>query len=186
MFGTQQSFLVGAAAKEEIEDHEVMAYVPNKCLITVDRAVNSEIGFVFANHENFFKACQERDFRRLVVFLMYECQKGEGSFWFPYIQAVEPGVMPCYWDEKYISSFDDRELRDQLREYKAAMEDEWQQLSKILSLYSPDTFDLEVCTYDLYKWCSAFVESRCFGWGLPTTFLAPLLDGFNHQAGCRN
>jgi len=90
-------------AKEDISVSEVITFVPNKCLITVDRAMNSEIGFIFTNHENFFKACHERDFRRLVLFVMYEYQKGKESFWYPYLNGVDPGTVPCYWDDKYLS-----------------------------------------------------------------------------------
>jgi hypothetical protein len=29
-------------------------------------------------------------------------------------------------------------------------------------------------------WASQFVTSRCFGWFLPSTFLAPMIDMVNH------
>ena len=51
-----------------------------------------------------------------------------------------------------------------------------------MKIYSPEHFNLEVCTYDLYKRCAAFISTRCFGWGLPTTIVAPIADSFNHSS----
>ena len=57
---------------------------------------------------------------------------------------------------------------------------------KILTqLYSPKHFK-EVCTFDLYKRCASFVSTRCFGWGLPTTVVAPIADCFNHGPKSNN
>lgn len=65
---------------------------------------------------------------------------------------------------------------------KETFEADWLMLSKLLKIYSPQHFDLSRCTYDLYKHCSAFISTRCFGWGLPSTVLAPIADSFNHHA----
>jgi hypothetical protein len=42
------------------------------------------------------------------------------------------------------------------------------------------------CTFDLYKRCSSFIATRCFGWGLPTTIVVPIADSFNHSAKTNN
>lgn len=62
------------------------------------------------------------------------------------------------------------------------MEDDWQMISKLMRIYSPQHFNLEVCTYQLYQRCAAFISTRCFGWGLPTTIVAPIADSFNHSS----
>lgn len=63
---------MGSAAKEDISPNEAFIYVPSKCLITVERAKSSEIGFIFENHETIFKATVDRDFKILLIFMMYE------------------------------------------------------------------------------------------------------------------
>ena len=55
-------------------------------------------------------------------------------------------------------------------------------ISKLMKIYSPQHFDLSICTYDLYKHCSALIATRCFGWGLPSTIVAPIADSFNHHS----
>ena len=92
--------------------------------------------------------------------------------------------MTCYWDEHVLKLIDDRELREEVLKYKDQMDEDWVSLEKLLKLYSPDHFDLSKCNYELYKKCSAFISTRCFGWGLPSTILAPIADSFNHHAKC--
>ena len=177
-----QSPLVGSSAKEHINYNEGFIFVPNKLLITVERARSSEIGYIFENHDAMFKANQERDFKILLVFLMFEHQQGAKSFWHPYFEAVDPGELPCYWEENLVKAIDDRELREEMIRYKETMDEDWTQLEKLLKIYSPDHFDMGKCTYELYRRCSALIATRCFGWGLPTTIIVPIVDSFNHHA----
>eukprot|EP00347_Sterkiella_histriomuscorum_P010062 403338831 len=185
-FGPDHSWFMGSAVKEDIQHNEAFVYIPNKCLITVERARSSEIGFIFANHENVFKSSEDRDFLTLLVFMMCEFQKGDQSFWYPYFNAVDPGELTCYWDQKYLSALDDKECIEQIREYGASMDEMWEQVHKILRVYSPDYFNLEVCNEAMFKKVAAFIATRCFGWGLPTTILAPIADSFNHNSTSSN
>ena len=65
--------LVGSRAKEDIGDNEAFVYIPNKVLLTVERArSHSEIGHIFNNHDSIFKANEDRDFLTLLLLVMYE------------------------------------------------------------------------------------------------------------------
>ena len=107
---------------------------------------------------------------------MYEHQKGSDSFWHPYFEAIDPGVMTCYWDDKVLDTLDDQELKNEIAEYRKSMDDDWKLIGKLLKIYSPQFFKLEVCTFELYQRCAAFISTRCFGWGLP------IADSFNHSS----
>ena len=89
--------------------------------------------------------------------------------------------MTCHWDDEVLKGFDDRQLYDSIISYRKSMEEDWALIHKLLKIYSPQHFDLEKCTYEVYKHCSAFITSRCFGWGLPSTILVPIADSFNHS-----
>jgi hypothetical protein len=65
----------------------------------VERARSSEIGFIFDNHESIFKADENREYLILLIFMIYEHQKGDKSFWHPYFAAINPGTLTCYWDQ---------------------------------------------------------------------------------------
>ena len=65
------------------------------------------------------------------------------------------------------------------------MDSDWDDLLKFMKVY-PDIFDPSKCTFEEYKRFSSFISTRCFGWGLPTTFLAPIADSFNHNCSENN
>lgn len=71
-FGKDESILVGSVCNKEILHNEAIIYIPNKCLITVEKAKSSEIGHIFNNHDNWFKANPDRDFLTLLVYMIYE------------------------------------------------------------------------------------------------------------------
>jgi hypothetical protein len=140
-----------------------------------------EIGFIFDNHDSIFKANENRDFLTILLFMIHEMAKGDRSFWHPYFEAVDPGEMVCDWGDKLIDEIDDRELKEEIKEFKESMTEDWNIVSKLMKIYA-EHFDPKVCTFELFKRASAFISTRCFGWGLPTTIVAPLVDSFNHSA----
>lgn len=90
--------------------------------------------------------------------------------------------MTCYWPENILKELDDSDLIEELKEYKEKVEADWGVVNKLLKIYSPQHFNLEKCTYELYIRCTCFIATRCFGWGLPTTIVAPIADSFNHSS----
>ena len=125
-----------------------------------------------------FVANIDRDFLILVLFILYERNKGTQSFWHPYLDVVDPGLPACYWDEAYLGKIDCPELRMNLESIKEKIESDWSQLQKVILLY-PDVFGN--VSRELFVWAFQFVGSRSFGWGLPSTSLIPLADAFNHR-----
>jgi hypothetical protein len=81
-----------------------------------------------------------------------------------------------------LDGIDDPELRANIAGMRDNYEEDWSMISKLMKIYSPQHFDLKVCTYELYKHCSALIATRCFGWGLPSTIVAPIADSFNHHS----
>lgn len=174
--------LVGSSALEDIAPNEAFIFVPQHFLLTVERARASvEIGHIFENHDSIFKANTNRDFLTLLLFMIHEMSKGEKSFWHPYFEAVDPGIMPCEWKQSLIDEIDDRQLKEDLKEYAKSMQEDWATVQKLMRIYQ-EHFDPQVCNETLYKRAAAFISTRCFGWGLPTTIVAPLADSFNHSA----
>ena len=93
--------------------------------------------------------------------------------------------MTCYWDDKYLEALDDHDLKDALYAYRAEMDEDWDMIVKIFKIYD-DLFNISKCTYDVYRRYAAFISTRCFGWGLPTTILVPIADSLNHSPKCSN
>lgn len=54
---------------------EAFAFIPNKLIISVQLAMQSEIGQIFKSHDSLFLANIDRDFLILVVYIVYERNK---------------------------------------------------------------------------------------------------------------
>lgn len=55
-----------------------------------------------------------------------------------------------------------------------------------MRVYSPDYYNLTMCNHEMFTRAASFIATRCFGWGLPTTILAPIADSFNHTSKSSN
>lgn len=66
----------GARAITDIDSNEAFMHIPNKLIISVESARQSDIGDVFKSHESLFVSNVDRDYLILVVFLLYERSKG--------------------------------------------------------------------------------------------------------------
>lgn len=111
---------------------------------------------------------------------MFEQQKGEKSFWWPYLDLMPEVKFFCDWpDEDVDNTQDANVIKDQL-EFKKTLDKEWSVLEKALkkyiAIFEPRTLKREVFV-KLY----AQVCTRCFGWGLPFTSMVPMADNLNHN-----
>jgi hypothetical protein len=64
------------------------------------------------------------------------------------------------------------------------MDKDYGLIRRLLGIYSPQLFDMDKCTYELYVRCSTIAQTRSFGWGLPSTLIPPIADSFNHAPVC--
>ena len=127
-------------------------------MITVERALNSkEIRHIFSENEYFFKNTEDRDYLVLLVFLMYEHQKGKKSFWYPYFNVLEPGELPTHWERKLLEALEDPELAHNIKSNREEFDSDWVLIRRLLSIYTPELFNQDVCTYDLYKRCATII-----------------------------
>ena len=95
---------------EEIKSKEVICAIPNKILISSEKARNSELALIFFNHQDMFQANTYRDYYVLVIFIMYERSKGKDSFWHDYFECVQLIDLPAVWENEEISKLADTEL----------------------------------------------------------------------------
>ena len=79
--------LVGAKVNAPIEHREVLLFVPFKAIITLDKCLDDSNLKVFyqENGKLFSKNYEDWEQLVIVIFLMYQKQLGEDSFWEPYI-----------------------------------------------------------------------------------------------------
>jgi hypothetical protein len=102
--------ITGVLCTEEIKSKEVICAIPNKILISSEKARNSELALIFFNHQDMFQANTYRDYYVLVIFIMYERSKGKDSFWHDYFECVQLIDLPAVWENEEISKLADTEL----------------------------------------------------------------------------
>ena len=74
---------------EEIEYREAYIYIPYKILITLDQAYrNPTLKEIIDKYPIFKKESNEYEQCILALLLLWEYQKGEDSFWWPYIDLL--------------------------------------------------------------------------------------------------
>jgi hypothetical protein len=174
--------LQGCICTQDIGENEAFLFVPNKCIITTQRAKESEIGIVFRNHDALFVATRHNDHNILIVYLIYERSKGSSSFFHPYFDSVRQTDLTYFWDQAYLDKLLPSEFKTLVMLEKSKLPEEYDTFRKLLAVYPQFFPDSETWfTFDMYKWAVSFVNQRCFGWGLGTVALVPLADMLNNK-----
>ena len=75
----------------------------------------------------------------LTLYLLYEHQLGEASFWKPWIDLMPDVKFFSHWGEEQIRETYDSDLIKRSYEYKETLEYEWGNFSECLSKH-PDVF----------------------------------------------
>lgn len=82
-----QGGLLGVKIKEDINHNEAFLSVPLACILSVDKAKQiKELNEIYKAHPDLFDEEESDDWEHHIieVFILYEMQKGEKSFWYPY------------------------------------------------------------------------------------------------------
>lgn len=85
-FGTNE--LVGVCATREIGPDEAYLFLPGKLLICEAMIMDSVLGPIITRHPAVFKEHHDQEYLILIFFIMFEMQKGEESFWYPYFNIT--------------------------------------------------------------------------------------------------
>ena len=98
--------LIGIKCVERIEYREAYLYVPYKCLITTNIAEKvPQLKKIIDKYPLFSKESPEYEQTTLSLILLWEYQKGEESYWWPYIDLL-PEFEKYTWEldeQKYLS-----------------------------------------------------------------------------------
>ena len=60
----------------------------------------------------------DADYLILVLLLMFEWQKGDDSFWKPYLDVLPEVQLFCHWEEDEIAAAEDLSLMQSAETYK--------------------------------------------------------------------
>ena len=182
--------LVGMCAARDIPPMTAFIYIPWHLLITDEniRKRTPLLHSLFENHPELFKKYYDAEYLRMVMFLWHERAKGDKSFWKPYLDIINFTDLPCLWSDDELAELQDAVLIANIKAYRRDFEEEWDQVYKLLhkNKYDdiiPGISDVERkdSLREDYIWAFCGVVTRCFGWGLPCTMMAPFADTINHH-----
>jgi hypothetical protein len=101
-------------ASKPINHAEMLIAVPYKLALTYEKAMQcKEIEDIARQITGMFLSDEDGDITKeliLIVFIMYEWQKGEKSFWFPYLNFLPEAEYFYSWNTKVISETYDMDL----------------------------------------------------------------------------
>ena len=82
---------MGFRAKEQIDHREMIMAVPYSIVMSAHKAkADPKLGKIIAENPIIFDEAPKNNHNNmvLIVFLMYEIQKGSDSFWAPYLEYL--------------------------------------------------------------------------------------------------
>ncbi|KAI7900358.1 uncharacterized protein BX663DRAFT_439791, partial [Cokeromyces recurvatus] len=120
----------------------------------------------------------------LCLFLLIEKQKGQNSFYWPYINILPKTIKTslCF-DENDLKYIQNTNLEFTTRERKAYLHKEFEKILENL----PSDIDKDQISWEEFLWCYNVISSRSFPSRLIDSSsekeeaLFPLLDAFNHK-----
>ena len=124
----------------------------------------------------------------MILWLWHEKAKGEASFWKPFCDTINFTDMPMLWSHEELAEFQDAVLIENVKRYKKEFDEEWELVYGVLNANGCEHIIPGITDgskkdqlYQDYIWAFCGVVTRCFGWGLPCTMMAPFADTINHH-----
>jgi len=156
---------MGMIALENINENEIIVKVPSKIIISTKVAYYSDLNAIFKKSPSIFAPKENprywEDFI-LISFILYEKQKGEKSFWFPYLNIL-PEKCDCLlnWDDEEIDEVQDKILIDDAQKEFEEISTCWNKFYNCLSKY-PMFFKQETISFSQFKWAYILIYTRLF------------------------
>ena len=96
--GRFENGLLGVQCVEPIEYHEAYLYVPYKLALTTHMVdSNPVLAEITRKYDIFAETAKEVDQCKLTLLLLFEYQKGEEGFWWPYLDLL-PDFEHIVWE----------------------------------------------------------------------------------------
>ena len=182
--------LVGMCAARDVPPMTAFLYMPWDLLINEAniRKRSPEMAELYDKHPEIFKRHYDAEYLVLICFIWHERAKGDASFWKPYLDIINFTDLPFLWTDDELSEFQDAVLIANIKRYREEFDEEWLKVYWMLHRNKYEHIVPGISDYSKkdefrkdYIWAFCSVVTRCFGWGLPCTTMAPFSDTINHH-----
>ena len=158
--------LIGCKTTKNIEENTAILYIPYKLIIDSSK-IEMKTSLPSLNKHNSIK---------IAYFLMKEFDKGDKSFYKPYIDLMLSNnylSFPAFWNEEDSIELNDHEVDDKISNYKDEINQTYEQIIK--------KTDVNIFEPVIFKKIYLFIISRQFSINENRTLLIPLADLLNHN-----
>lgn len=163
----------GVFARVDLEPGEELLRVPRQCLLTIERARDSDIGRLIQAH-----APDTSEEAYLAAFLLQERER-EDSTWRPYLELLPKDFshLPLFYTEEELSLLQGSFMLREVARWKELLLGHYAQLLERVpgfSRYTPEAF----------LWAQFTLISRTFGLTVGNQFIrafVPMADMLNHR-----
>ena len=173
----------GLVATEKIITDEIIVQVPRKLILSTKKAFFSDINHIFVENPKFFSPSQASMWEDhvLLVFLLYEHQKGQKSQWYHLINNLPKDIdYLVFWDQEEIKMLEDVTL-ERLTKRRRKQYDSAESFVVELGKRYPDLLDPKVFTPENVRWIYTHLITRCFGKYFEYIVMVPFAELFNHD-----
>lgn len=173
----------GIIATENLLPNELIIKIPRNLLLNSRHAYLSEIKEIYKeNPENFWNYDEIDQDLVLIVFILYEFQKGKNSEFYHLINTLprDQDVLP-FWSVEDIESFEDPSLRRKVLNRKKLIHDEYESLKELINKY-PNLIKPEIFSYENFSWIYALLLNRSFdACNFSYVQMMPIAEYLNHE-----
>lgn len=174
--------LRGVIASRDINPYEAIMAVPqNLLLMSIKAKYDPEFQPLFAKHPKFFEAEYHESFaeyNKLLFFMIKERQKEGETILKPTLNIISEKDVYGWADAAVIQGISDPVIRQELDYYFQLMERTWTAAQPIFE-EAQSLFPKSV-TKDDFRWAYFYLNSRCFGNGMPSLVYTPVIDLINN------
>jgi len=165
----------GIHAAKDLEDDETIVLIPYRFIMTTEVAKASPIGRAIIQSSCLIRSKHSY----LAAYLLGEREKGDSSFWHPYITVLPRDYrnMPINFDEDEKSWLSGSFSLTKMRQRIESLQEEYDDICAHVP-------DFRRFTFHDFSWARHVVITRIFGLvigGLKTEGLVPLADLLNHK-----
>jgi len=165
----------GTFTRSEINTNEEIMYIPQEFIITSEISAESEIC------QKIKKAKVEVRSKHtyLASYLLQERDKGQSSWWFPYLDILPKDFesVPLFFKDTELNELQNSIALQKIKDRHDSLQTEFQNLCKHVPEYNR-------WTYKDFVWARLVVITRIFGLlidGVKTDGLVPMADMINHR-----
>jgi histone-lysine N-methyltransferase SETD3 len=164
----------GMRATTDMPAEELLMRIPRRCVLSVPDARASEIGRLLEAHGQLE---DERMF--LSAFLLQERERGEASFWKPFLDILPKSfpTHPFYFDDRELALLKGSALQGWVESQRKSLANRYEHLCQHVPGFQRFTFEA-------FTWAYFAVVSRTFTMkhqGTPVACLVPLVDMINES-----